>query len=198
MNRIRARGIRCRLCQSLLAGITCGARDFRTFPYRLSRQDSPVHFFWGSFDLAVTPFPDARRRAIRAASRTCPTPSHQRPIRTRYRAPDSGRAGAGRSTTRRSIPTRIRPPTARGGDREAGRGIFQQGPGRVFFAVRRGAPRSRSRCRADGIPAKHLQRGSEPGKMGSKIIGVQVGGSGQTAESLVQKLNGFPLAEPAL
>jgi hypothetical protein len=36
-------------------------------------KSSPVHFFWGSFDLAVTRFSGASRPAIRAGCRTCPT-----------------------------------------------------------------------------------------------------------------------------
>ena len=58
---------------------------------------SPVHFFWGSFDLAVTRFSGRRHRSTRAGSRICRMRSPARPIRTRSAAPASGRAAA-RST----------------------------------------------------------------------------------------------------
>ena len=75
---------------------------------------SPVHFFWGSFDLAVTRFsgrpapphpggvPGLARRGRRA-----------RPIRTRSAAPGSGRAAAA-SNRPRSIPTPIPSPRVSG------------------------------------------------------------------------------------
>ena len=68
---------------------------------------SPVHFFWGSFDLAVTRFSGRQRRRIRAACRTCRTPWRARPIRMRCRARVFGRAAA-RSIIRRSILMPIR------------------------------------------------------------------------------------------
>ena len=59
---------------------------------------SPVHFFWGSFDLAVTRFSGRRAPRTPAACRICPTRWRARPIRTRCRARASGRARRGRST----------------------------------------------------------------------------------------------------
>ena len=44
---------------------------------------SPVHFFWGGFDLAVTRFWDGQPRSIPGARPACLTPSHERRIRTR-------------------------------------------------------------------------------------------------------------------
>ncbi len=61
---------------------------------------SPVHLFWGSFDLAVTRF------SGRTASRDCPTRSRARPTATKSRPPASGPEAAP-STFRRSIPTLI-------------------------------------------------------------------------------------------
>ncbi|MEI9927692.1 MAG: DUF5996 family protein [Sphingomonas sp.] len=72
-----------------------------------SARASPVHFFWGSFDLAVTRFSGGWRRGIPAASPACPTRSPARPIATRKRAPASGRA-ATPSRRRPSMPTAIR------------------------------------------------------------------------------------------
>ena len=70
---------------------------------------SPVHFFWGSFDLAVTRFSGRRAPLHPGGVPHLPTPSRGKPIRTRSRAPASGPAGAVRSTKRRSIPTPTRP-----------------------------------------------------------------------------------------
>ena len=59
-------------------------RIFKLFRSGFLGKASPVHFFWGSFDLAVTRFsgrpapPPSRRRA-----RTSRTPSHAKPIRMR-------------------------------------------------------------------------------------------------------------------
>ena len=67
---------------------------------------SPVHFFWGSFDLAVTRFsgapsaPDARWRRHTKSSRGGDA---RRRVRTKTVAPASGREGAA-STTPPSIP----------------------------------------------------------------------------------------------
>ena len=69
---------------------------------------SPVHFFWGSFDLAVTRFSGRLAPAIPAACRICRILSRKKPIRTKYRAPVSGQVAAARSTMPRSIPTPIR------------------------------------------------------------------------------------------
>jgi hypothetical protein len=51
---------------------------------------SPVHFFWGSFDLAVTRFSGRKAPPHPAACRTCRTPSLAKLIRMRCRAPGGG------------------------------------------------------------------------------------------------------------
>ncbi len=45
---------------SLLAGLVGRRTGFQTFRTAFSRKASPVHFFWGSFDLAVTRFSGRR------------------------------------------------------------------------------------------------------------------------------------------
>ena len=67
-------------------------RVFKLFRTGFLGKASPVHFFWGSFDLAVTRFSGRRRRRIPAACPACPTRSRAKPIRTRSAAPGSGRA----------------------------------------------------------------------------------------------------------
>ena len=58
-------------------------RVFQKFRSRFCGKCSPVHFFWGSFDLAVTRFRVAPRRRIPAASRICPMRSRAKPTRTK-------------------------------------------------------------------------------------------------------------------
>ena len=60
-------------------------------------KSSPVHFFWGSFDLAVTRFSGRRAPRHPGGVPHLPDAWRGRPIRTRCRAPASGRAAAGRS-----------------------------------------------------------------------------------------------------
>ena len=94
---------------SLLARAACRCdRVFTRFRTRFLGKASPVHFFWGSFDLAVTRFSGRRRRSIPAACRICPTAvareaySHE----VSQRRLLAGRRRA--STSRRSMPTPIR------------------------------------------------------------------------------------------
>ena len=58
---------------------------------------SPVHFFWGSFDLAVTRFSGRTAPRHPGGVPNLPDAVARKPIRTRSRAPASGRAAAGRS-----------------------------------------------------------------------------------------------------
>ena len=48
-------------------------RVFKLFRTGFVGKASPVHFFWGSFDLAVTRFSGRRAPCIRVACRACPT-----------------------------------------------------------------------------------------------------------------------------
>jgi len=66
---------------------------------------SPVHFFWGSFDMAVTRFSGRLAPPLRARP-IWPIMSRAKPIRTRSAVAASGRAKV--SASRPSIPTPIR------------------------------------------------------------------------------------------
>ena len=120
------------------SGASCCSRpSVRAFPHRLSRQGEPGAFLLGQFRSGGDAlFRARRRRGIPAACRTCRTPSRTRPIRTRYRAPASGRAAAGRSTIRPSIPTPIPAPEGfAAATRAAGAALSQQGARRIPAAV---------------------------------------------------------------
>ena len=66
--------LRPRLRQPLLARAARRHEVFTHFRTGFLGKASPVHFFWGSFDLAVTRFSGRRRRAILAACRICRMP----------------------------------------------------------------------------------------------------------------------------
>ena len=127
---------------------------------------SPVHFFWGSFDLAVTRFSGRTAPPLTSDSPTSRARgSCRRPTRTRSAVAASGQAtgGSGEAAfysyaypeppgfaAAPSVPTR--PSTAE--------------PRTVPFAVRRGPPGAvAGRCR-DGIPAEQLRRGGRSGTLG--------------------------------
>ncbi len=58
-------------------------RVLKLFRSRFIGKCSPVHFFWGSFDLAVTRFSGPPHRHIPAAFRICRMPSPAKPIHMR-------------------------------------------------------------------------------------------------------------------
>ena len=85
-------------------------RVMKQFRSRFIGKCSPVHFFWGSFDMAVTRFSGRRRRPIRAGCPIWPTGLCGRPTRTSAAVAGSGRAAA-RCKLRPSMPTPTRSPT---------------------------------------------------------------------------------------
>ena len=58
-------------------------RVFKEFRARFLGKCSPVHFFWGGFDLAVTRFSGRRAPPHPGGVPTCRTGSPARPTRTR-------------------------------------------------------------------------------------------------------------------
>ncbi len=70
------------------------ARVLRAFRGRFLGKSSPVHFFWGSFDLACTRFSGRLAPEHPGASRTSPTGSRARRTRTSASARAGGREAA--------------------------------------------------------------------------------------------------------
>ncbi len=97
---------------------------------------SPVHLFWGSFDLAVTRF-------------------------CRLLAGGRQRRLSGRVLVRLPKPEWIFRGAA-----AAGRGLLRRKPRRVPVAVRGHPPVERSGGHAHGVPAKHLRRRRGSGRLG--------------------------------
>ena len=60
-----------RPCAAVLAGASAGRSRDQRLPLPLHRQSEPVHFFWGSFDLAVTRFSGRRRRRLGRHPQRC-------------------------------------------------------------------------------------------------------------------------------
>ena len=139
-------------------------RVMQEFRSRFIGKCSPVHFFWGSFDLAVTRFsgrpapprPDAD--AITREAYSHEVISHGwwpgqgplgKPAFYSYTAP----APEGLSEAK------LRPEKA----------LLQQRSLRVSVALRRRPHRSGSRCSVDGLPPEHLRSRRQPRPMGSRF-----------------------------
>ena len=116
-------------------------RVLKEFRARFIGKASPVHFFWGSFDLAVTRFSGRTAPPHPAASRpTSRSGSWPRPTRTRSRAAASGRATA--ATAGRPIYVYAYPEPAGYGETKLGTpdAVYDKGLGQFILpydAVRR-------------------------------------------------------------
>ena len=95
-----------------IGALLAADRVFRLFRSAFLGKVSPVHFFWGSFDLAVTRFSGRPAPLHPGGIPNLPDASPARPIATKSRAPASGPAAPASRAGRSSIPTPIRRPTA--------------------------------------------------------------------------------------
>ena len=126
---------------------------------------SPVHFFWGGADLAVTRFPAGPLPNTRAAFPICRTGSRAKRTHTKSAAVDSGPVAA-RSPIRSSIRTPIRSRRDSRRARAAGRSVLQSGASRVPPALRSRQARRLSRRHVAGVPAVDLRGGGHAGGTG--------------------------------
>ena len=119
-------------------------RVLKKFRSRFCGKCSPVHFFWGSFDLAVTRFSGRPRRRIQVVSRICPTRnarslragSEQRGLLARQRfEPNTGLLFLRLSRTAGICR----------GQSATARGRLLRAAARIHFALRRGAQRGSHR-----------------------------------------------------
>ena len=161
-----------RRLRATASGACCASAHevFARFRTGFLGKASPVHFFWGSFDLAVTRFSGRPRAAPprrRAASAGCGGAGglfargvERRLLAGRRRADRLCGvlflclSGAGRALRRRAV--------------KPGGGVLLEGARRIPAALRRGAHGARSRRRADGISAKHLRGGGRSGEVGPR------------------------------
>ena len=144
-------------------------RVFKLFRTGFLGKASPVHFFWGSFDLAVTRF-SGRRAPLHPGgvpglpdAVTREAYSHevqQRRLLARQRR---------RVRTPRSIPTPIRSRRASATRRVAPAGArSSEGAGRIRPALRGGAQARRSRRGAAALSADDLRGRGRPRALGSR------------------------------
>jgi hypothetical protein len=142
--------------------LSWSARAFEEFRAGFVGKCSPVHFFWGSFDLAVTRFSGRRapeREGADAVTREAYSRGHQPRLLARRR----GLPARGLLLLRRA-----RTGGAQDGARAPGRRFLQHGDVRVSAALRGRAPRRLSRRRAHRVLAEHLRRGRRLGELGSR------------------------------
>jgi hypothetical protein len=128
-------------------------RVMQEFRSRFIGKSSPVHFFWGSFDLAVTRFSGRR--------------DHPRGLFTRS---DQSRLVAWTRPARQcGVLLLHRTCAGRFGRREgpAGTGVLQRGDGFISLAVRGCAKRPERRRNVDEFSSEHVRSWGEPRKVGS-------------------------------
>ena len=141
---------------------------------------SPVHFFWGSFDLAVTRF--SGRRAPRHPGGVPHLPNAVAQEAYSHEVSSAGFWPGSPGPVEYAAFYSYAYPAPEGfaaAEGEARGGILLQGIGRIHSALRRRAHRARSGRRADGIPAKHVRRRGRSGEMGPRGAGVRAGRGGQ-------------------
>ena len=146
-------------------------RVFKLFRSGFLGKASPVHFFWGSFDLAVTRFSGrpraaASRRRARAARRGHARSLFARGEQRRVLAGQRGLPAARRSTPT-PIPSRRLPRPA--GD--ARRALSTRGSASSSCPTTRSA-RAGPGCPAARFPVDHLCGGSRGRRLGPRRSGV--------------------------
>ena len=135
-------------------------------------KSSPVHFFWGSFDLAVTRF-SGRRAPLHPGG----VPHLPDDVAQEAYSHEVSSAGFWPGNDMIPYPAfysyaypeprrfcrRGRPP---------GRGVLQHRSQRIYSALRGGAPRRRPRACVDGFPDEHLRSRGFVGQMGPCRVGL--------------------------
>ena len=137
--------------------LAANARVFAHFRTGFLGKASPVHFFWGSFDLAVTRF--SGRPAPLLTTSATPGLSACGRARSLFARSVQRRLLAGRRADRLSGVLFLRLSGARGfrrGQSASRRGVLFRRLWPVHFALRRGAPSGRSGSRIDGVFAIDL------------------------------------------
>ena len=155
-------------------------RVLKLFRARFIGKASPTHFFWGSFDLAVTRFSGRRAPPHPGFSRPpCggePGGLFARGLQLRLLAGGAGRAGDV-LCLRLSGARRLRPGDGAPADRAVGRG-----PGRIRAALRSHADRQLTRSRAARIPAIDLRSGRQSRALAARRARAQAARSRRMSE----------------
>ena len=164
-----ASSLRCRCGGRFWQALLAMQPVFEAFRCRFVGKASPLHFFWGSFDLAVTRF-SGRPRARAAGSRL----DHARSVLARGHQPrllarQRGGPGAGVLRVRRSGAARLQD---RG--RAPGGRLLQCSALGVHPALRRRPPLSIALGGPDGFSRQHLLSRGRPGALGSPGPGTEL------------------------
>ena len=138
-------------------------RVFDEFRSRFIGKVSPVHFFWGAMDLAVTRFSGRRRRAIPGGAPNCATGSWSRATRTSWQLP----VLAGRR--RRGCVLCLRLPEPDGFSDQPvrpRRGLLPRRAGQFLLPYEAVRTRRGPGCDAAGVPADDLRGGRRARRVG--------------------------------
>ena len=127
-------------------------RVFKQFRTGFLGKASPVHFFWGSFDLAVTRFSGHTRRATRAVCRTPPDSVASGPYS--HEVSSAGSAGQRRDRLSAFYSCAIRSLKAFAPPRCVRCRLFNEALGEFILPT---TPRTATRQGVAGVPAKHLR-----------------------------------------
>ena len=147
---------------------------FNGFPdFAFSAKSSPVHLFWGSFDLAVTRFSGRRAPLHPGGIPALPDARDAGGLRPRGLF---GGLLAGRRRHRLSLPSTPMPIRRPNGFRAASvqpdAAFWHEGLSRIRASLRSGAVRRRSRRGADGVSRLDLRGGCRSWRMGPRSPGM--------------------------
>ena len=143
---------------------------FKEFRSRFIGKSSPVHFFWGSFDLAVTRF-SGRRAPPREGADSITREAYSHEVISAGFWPGGGDVkGCGILRLCGSGTGGFC-----GGACRPGKGFLSSADARIFSDVRRRPACVVAEGRASGILAEHLRRWGEPGKLESRGTGEACG-----------------------
>ncbi len=159
--------------QKFLQALVQANRVMNEFRARFIGKASPVHFFWGSFDLAVTRFSGRTAPPPKGTTPDVAAGSWPRPIRMNAQVAASGPAMAATAARRStSMPFRSRKVTATHVWHR--RSFLQQGSRAIHSALRCSPPGKRSRRAAARVSSGNLCGRGRSREMGSQGVGTTV------------------------
>ncbi len=146
-------------------------RLLRRFRARFIGKCSPVHFFWGSFDLAVTRFSGRPAPRHEAGPPNCPPKVTEEAYS--HEVSSAGFWPGGRQMPRPVFYSYAYPEPEgfRADSRAPGRGVVRGGDGGISASLRRGSRGAVLRRSRPRLPPEHLRSGREQREMGSRGSG---------------------------
>ncbi len=154
---------------------------------------SPVHFFWGSFDLAVTRF--SGRRAPLHPGGVPHLPDAVAREAYSHEVSSAGFWPGGGGPIDEAAFYSYAYPAPEGFARAsvpAGRGGLLEGPRRIHPAIRSGEQVGDAQAHADGLFAGDLRRSGRPRAMGPRRTRLPIGGARPAAAGVIERSNALP------